>query len=252
MKRVPSIPGRNHKMVVVDFSNPFLRDFFPKWLEAHKGHLDAIRESLPAWAAAARADEESLARRGKQKPRPLAVVFDIDEVLLCNVQLNGYQVPANVQGPEAIDFHAADFFTDPRTGKAWGREDPHNPLLPGAEALVGAAVAEGFEVFFITGRLESIRDETVENFRVVNLAADGGAPLTVAALRRRGPGEVLTMCPDAAYPPPGASIRPFKEKRRGDIEKTHRIVLNAGDQPSDLGLYGDRQYYLPHPFYFTP
>ena len=59
------------------------------------------------------------------------------------------------------------------------------------------------------------------------------------------------MCPDKAHPPPTESIRPWKEGRRAVIEKEYRIVLNVGDQMSDLGLHGDRQYYLPHPFYTT-
>jgi predicted secreted acid phosphatase len=46
-------------------------------------------------------------------------------------------------------------------------------------------------------------------------------------------------------------VRPFKEGRRKKIQETHRIVMNIGDQVSDLGLYGDVQVHCPQPFYFT-
>lgn len=240
-------PGREkQKMVVVDFSNPFLRDYFPKWLRAHQASLDAIRAQLPAWVAESQKVEREEAEAGKRPPRPIAVVFDIDEVLLCNTHLNGFRAPAGTQGAAPIDFHVADFFTDPATGKSWGREDPGDPPLPGANALMEEIAALGVQPFFITGRLESIRGITIEDFRRAGFISDRLSEASLAA----GEG-VLVMCPDDAYPPPGQSIRPFKEGERAKIEKTHRIVLNVGDQPSDLGLYGDRQYYLPHPFYST-
>ena len=59
------------------------------------------------------------------------------------------------------------------------------------------------------------------------------------------------MCPDAEYPPPGQTVRPYKESRRRVIEASHRIVVNIGDQVSNLGLYGDVQVHVPHPFYYT-
>lgn len=236
-------------MVYVDLSNPFLRDYFPKWLRSHSAALDSIRAQLPEWAAASRRAEAELARREGRAPRPLAVVFDIDEVLLCNTHLNGFQAPAGVQGPAPIDFHIADFFVDRATGKPWIRNDPGDPPLPGANALLAEAVALGLRPFFVTGRLESIRDRTVEDFRRAGftrseLASD--APLAAEDLKT-----TLVLCPDGLRPPPTESIRPWKEGRRAVIEKDFRIVLNVGDQASDLGLYGDRQCCLPHPFYTT-
>jgi predicted secreted acid phosphatase len=232
-------------MVVLDFSNPFLRDYFPKWLRAHGEHLRAVREALPAWAAEARVAEGAQAAREGRAPRPLAAVFDIDEVLLCNTHLNGYR--AAEPGSEAVDFHVADFFTDPATGGPWGRRDPGDPPLPGARALLEEVAALGVQPFFITGRLEAIRAITAEDFRRAGFT-DAAVPAADLAAERG----ILVMCPDGLLTGDGPprSIRPFKEGRRALIEKTHRIILNAGDQISDLGLHGDRQYYLPHPFYF--
>jgi len=250
MKKPVPIPGREKQnMVIVDFGNPFLRDYFPKWLQSHKEHLNEIKQILPAWAKEAREIERREATQTNRAPRPIAVVFDIDEVLLCNTHLNGFKAPAGVQGPNPIDFHVADFFIDQATGKSWGREDPGDPPLPGAVALLEQLAILNIQPFFITGRLESIRDITIEDFRRAGFTDTPGAAIRPGDLQAdRG---ILVMCRDDEYPAPGESIRPFKEGHRERIEKTHRIMLNVGDQPSDLGLYGDRQYYLPHPFYST-
>ena len=178
------------------------------------------------------------------------MVLDIDEVLLCNTHLNGFAAAAGVQGPDPVDFHVADFFTDRVSGEPWGRADTGDPALPGALALLREVVAQGIRPFFVTGRLESIRAITVEDFRRAGFVGAPGAPLEAKELAA-GPASVLLMCPDADDPPPGQSTRPFKEGRRAEIEKARRIVFNAGDQVSDLGLHGDHQVYLPHPFYYT-
>jgi predicted secreted acid phosphatase len=248
-------------MVYVDFSNPYLRDYLRDYCEAHRRHLDNIRARLTGWVALARAAEARESATEGRTPRPLAAVFDVDEVVLANIHMNKFQAPAGVQGPAPIDFHACDYYLAP-DGRPWPRDDLRlNPLLPGARELLEACREFKLEVYFITGRLESIRDETVENFVYVGLAGDhttsslapGPAPLftkeSIAV-----PGGRLIMYPDAEYPPPGqnlASVRPYKESRRRAIQETHRIVLNIGDQVSDLGLYGDVQVHCPHPFYFT-
>jgi predicted secreted acid phosphatase len=251
--RRSTIPGRRHKMVFVDFSNPYLRFYLSAgYGEAHRRHLDNVRACLPGWAATARLSEAKEAAAAGRPPRPLAATLDIDEVLLSNIHMNVFQAPAGEQGAEAVDFHAADYFTAPN-GKPWPRDDLRlNPLLPGARELLEALRDQDIRVFFITGRLESIRDETVENFEYVGLA---GADAPAGALYRRealmsaaGP---LFMCPDAESPRPGESVRPYKESRRRAIEATHRIIVNVGDQVSDLGLYGDAQVHVPHPFYYT-
>jgi HAD superfamily, subfamily IIIB (Acid phosphatase) len=253
--RKSAIVGRKHKMVFVDFSNPYLRDYLGGYCEAHRRHLDGVRERLPSWVATARAAEGGSGRAAEGgSGRPLAAVFDIDEVVLANIHMNVFQAPAGAQGAAAIDFHACDHYLAPN-GLPWPRDDLRlNPLLPGARELMEACRALGVEIFFITGRLESIRDETVENFVFVGLAGGhdsaGSTPLfTKESIAT--PGGRLVMCPDAEYPPPGQTVRPYKESRRRVIQETHRIVLNIGDQVSDLGLYGDVQVHCPHPFYYT-
>jgi hypothetical protein len=234
----------------VDFSNPYLRWYLAGYCEAHRAFLAGVRERLSAWLATSRADEARGAAALGRVPRPLAAVLDLDEVVFSNIHMNVFQAPAGEQGPEAVDFHAADYFLAP-DGRPWPRDDLRlNPLLPGVRGLLEALLREGVRVFFVTGRLESIRDETVENFAFVGLAsAAPGALFGLDELSR--PGDTLIMCPDAEYPAPGQSVRPFKEARRREIEARYRISVNLGDQVSDLGLYGDTQVYAAHCFYYT-
>lgn len=231
-------------MVFVDFGNPFLRAFLTHFAAKHQDSLEEIRHMLPKVAEEVRAAEEKQAAEKGGAPRPLAAVLDIDEVVLANIHMNSY-------AGEGVDFHAADYYTAP-DGRPWPRDDLRlNPLLPGARELLESLLALGIRVFFITGRLESIRDETVDNFVYVGLAgSDPDALFAVADLS--APGGSLIMCPDAEYPPAGWSVRPFKESRRRAIEERYRICLNVGDQASDLGAHGDWQVWLPHPFYWTP
>lgn len=222
-------------MVFVDFSNPYLRRHLAEdYCAAHRRHLEEVCRRLPGLAAAAAGDA-----------RPLAAVLDVDEVILCNIHENSFRAPAGAQGPEPVDFHACDHYLAPG-GTPWPREDTRlNPLLPGARELLEMLRHLGVEPFLVTGRLESLRAETVENLAFV------GAELPLALLADPAGGR-LVMCPDAGRPPPGASIGPWKEKCRATIDKTHRIVVNVGDQVSDLGLYGDSHYHCHHPFYHTP
>ena len=235
--------------MAVDFGNPYLRDYVRGFCDAHRRHLHGVQSRLAGWVSDSRQREALAAAAGRRAPRPLAATLDIDEVILSNIHMNVFRAPAGVQGPNPIDFHAADYFLAP-DGRPWPRDDLRlNPLLPGARDLLETLRDLGVRVYMITGRLESIRDETVENLVFVGLAAN-----TEDALFRPDdiarPGGSLIMCPDAEHPPPGESVRPYKESRRRAIEATHRIVLNVGDQVSDLGLYGDVQVLCPHPFYW--
>lgn len=240
--RPSNIPGRKHKTIAVDFSNPFLRAFFAGYPKAHEARLNEAARSLPGWVDTSRVQERADAAAAGRAPRPLAIVCDIDEVILSNIHMNSFYAPAGAQGPDAVDFHAADAF-------GWPRGARLNPLLPGAFDLLACARRLGLAVFFVTGRLEPIREETVENLVQVGLAGDSDEKVlrTADLLRPDGP---LLMCTETLYPKLGESIRPFKEGRRQSIEKNHRIVLNLGDQVSDLGLFGDVQVLVPHPFYY--
>jgi predicted secreted acid phosphatase len=219
-------------MVFVDFTNPYLREYLKTYGDEHRRRLDDIRTRLPVWVERAKKMEAGPASR------PLAVVLDIDEVLLSNIHMNSFQ---GEQNDECVDFHAADYFVGPN-GAPWPRGSRLNPLLPGVPELLEAIRALNLTIFLITGRLESIRDETVENFEVLGLFEKH--------FDRESFAQRLVMCPDTESIQ--RSVRPFKESRRREISRQYRIVLNVGDQVSDLGLYGDVQMHCAHPFYYTP
>lgn len=252
-------------MVFVDFSNPWLRGYLKTaYLPEHERKLAAIQSTVAARAAIARASEVTGASESKAPARPLAAVLDIDEIVLANIHMNAIELGRNQSPLEVGSFCACDYYFAP-DGRAWPRGDLRlNPLLPGAKNLIAAFLAEGIEVFFITGRAESLRSETVENFVFVGLAGgdtsgdtggdtggDTSGPLLNARRLLDPASGQLTMCPDSDLPAAGESIRPFKEARRGQISQTHRILMNIGDQVSDLGYHGDYQILVPHPFYRT-
>ena len=91
-------------------------------------------------------------------------------------------------------------------------------------------------VFFLTGRPEQFRDVTAKNLRE-------------AGYRGRWK---LVLRPAADFANP--SVVPFKRRaRRNFAREGHRILVNLGDQWSDLrGGYAARAYKLPNPMYFNP
>jgi len=219
-------------MVFVDFSNPYLRRYLERaYLSEHEANLDKVRLTVPRCIA-----------DGKGDPRPLAAVMDIDEVVLANIHMNV---------DRESGFFACDYYRAP-DGRPWPRDDTRlNPLLPGAKKLLEAFKSHDVTIFFITGRAESLRAETVENFEYVGLAGPPGRALFATEQLLDAACGQLAMCPDAQLPATGKSIRPFKEARRAEIASSYRIIMNVGDQASDLGNYGDMQILLMHPFYRT-
>jgi acid phosphatase len=158
---------------------------------------------------------EKRARVGKKDER-LAVVFDIDETALSN-----WAVMLDC-GFCAYKIQVKDY---PNT------KDP--AIVPVLE-LYRLAKRLGVKTFFITGRSESQRDFTSTNLK--DAGYDGW--------------EDLVMRPDKNTDP----ARIFKSDRRQEIvDKGYTIVLNIGDQASDLaGCCSERSFKLPNPFYLVP
>ena len=221
-------------MVLLDASNPFLRKYFPWWLKNHETSLQMIAETLPKCRDESLQQEVEKALYEGRSSRYLAVVFDIDEVLLCNTH-------HTLQD----DFSIADFFIDPASGECWERLSQNDPPLPGALQLITQAVNLGLRVFFVTGRRESLREQTLDDFRRAGFTRSEAfpkAPLQLGQLE-----ETLLMYPDSSPPP----IQRWKEQQREIIQKNYRIVANIGDQVSDMGRHTDNNFLTPHPFYTT-
>ncbi len=143
----------------------------------------------------------------------LAAVFDIDETSLSN-----------------WDAMAGCGFCSYTVERKLYSED-HDPAIAPVLQLFNFAKAKGVALFFVTGRQEAERAITIKNLNEVGYS--GWAD--------------LIMQPDGNKLPAGI----FKPKDRQAIaEKGYRIVLNIGDQASDLaGCCSERVFKLPNPFY---
>lgn len=110
-----------------------------------------------------------------------------------------------------------------------------NPAIQPTLALYRYAKANHIAVFFITGRTESCRSNTIRNLEKTGFTHWEG----------------LTFKPDNYHE---KTIVPYKSNARADIEKQgYEIILNIGDQKSDLaGGHAEKTFKLPNPYYFLP
>jgi len=155
-------------------------------------------------------------RDSKEK---LAMVLDIDETSLSNY-------------PEMVK---ADFAYDSKAFDAWVKS-AQGQAIPGSLRLYREAQRLGVSVFFITGRPEAERDATERN-----LKEQGYRDWQGLTLRRASTA--------------GESTEAYKSAARAEIAaQGYRIVLNVGDQWSDLRGKPEAEFSVkyPDPFYFIP
>ncbi len=108
--------------------------------------------------------------------------------------------------------------------------------IPGTLKLAQRAQQLGVAVFFITGRDDTLRVATEQNLR--SAGYENWAGLT---LRSKDELHEATI--------------PYKSAARAQIAKAgYRIILNVGDQWSDLKGTPQAEYSvkLPNPFYYIP
>ncbi len=143
----------------------------------------------------------------------LAAVFDIDETSLSNWAA------------------MADCGFCAYTVERKLYSEDHDTAIAPVLQLYNFAKAKGVALFFVTGRQEAERAVTIKNLNEVGYS--GWAD--------------LIMQPDGNKLPAGV----FKPKdRQAIVDKGYRIVLNIGDQASDLaGCCSERVFKLPNPFY---
>jgi len=145
-----------------------------------------------------------------------AVVFDIDETSLSNWDA----------------MSSCGFCAYSVQSKLYS--NAHDPAISPILELYNFAKSKGATVFFVTGRQEAQRQLTIGNLQEVGYS--GWAD--------------LIMQPDGNKLP----ARIFKPQNRSSIEqKGYHILLNIGDQASDLaGCCAERTFKLPNPFYQIP
>jgi hypothetical protein len=137
----------------------------------------------------------------------------------------------SIHGPEGMRFSGvADiqqqlFFTPSSPGKLiWG-VGPAFSIADDPRAVA---------VFFITGRPPELRDATERNLR-----QEGYRPAGVILLPE---GKTFESAADFKAP-----------ERRKLAEQGYTIIVNMGDQESDLrGGYAEKTFKLPNPVYFLP
>ena len=149
----------------------------------------------------------------------LALVLDIDETALSNwEEMSG----AN------FEYNSKDF-------NAWV-ESAQTPAIESTLRIYSAAARLGVKVFFITGRPETQRASTESNLRLRGFS-------TWEKLILRKPDQTKM------------SALAYKAGERAKIAAAgYRIVLNVGDQWSDLRGKPEAELSVkyPDPFYFIP
>ncbi len=161
-------------------------------------------------------------RRRVAHARPaekLAMVFDIDETSLSNWKLEVQE----------------DFTYDKKASEAWD-ESGQASAIPGSLRLEQEALRLGVSVFFITGRPEREREVTEQNLKAQGF--NGWQQLTLRSAEMEG-----------------KTAEVYKSNvRAGIVAEGYTIVLNVGDQWSDLKGKPEAEFSVkyPNPFYFIP
>jgi len=147
-----------------------------------------------------------------------AIVLDIDETTLSN-----YSDIAKRDFGGTMDAFRKDMVK--------GTDPAIEPMLK----LYRYAKSNNIAVFFITGRMEDKRSITIANLENAGYHDWDGLTL------RKGK---FQTAPAAVYK---------TAKRKELTEQGYDIILNIGDQKSDLrGGYADKRFKLPNPYYLIP
>lgn len=161
------------------------------------------------------------------KGAPKAILFDVDDTTL---NTYNYEIFSN-------------FVYNPDTNAAFVNAGVF-PAVPGMAGLEHTAEAEGYQVYFLTGRPESQRAGTVSNLTNVGFDVDS-SHLFLKDLAN----PIYSSCA------PSCTTIQYKSLTRRYIESQLGvdIVANFGDQYSDLiGGYADKTVKIPNPMYYLP
>jgi len=141
------------------------------------------------------------------------------------------------------------------------------PAVPGMVTMVNEAAAEGYAIFFVTGRGVAQEAATLGNLTSDGIGVDAGYPTPTTL--SNGEDGLFTKPPVGSYPDylnkpefcAGAIAAnrscptiQYKSGVRAHIESLgYEIVANFGDQFSDLkGGFADKTFKMPNPNYYLP
>lgn len=169
--------------------------------------------------------------KAPKKPRP-AIVLDVDDTTLSTYS---YEIYTN-------------FVYNPTSNEAFVNAGSASvfPPTPGMPGLVSHAAADGYAIFYLTGRPATQRTGTVANLS----SAGYTAPTTDHLFMKDYPNEPwLAICLTTT-----CTTTQYKSLTRQYIEsKGYDIVADFGDQYSDLnGGFTDKTFKLPNPMYYLP
>jgi acid phosphatase len=195
--------------------------------------LDAALKD-PTWDALPKRDRTQPSS-ATSKP---AVIVDIDETVLDN---SPYQARLVANGKEYDEF----------TWSEWCREKRAKPL-PGALEFAQEAARRGVTVFYLSNRAQDLNAPTLENLRADGFPVEGDGAFL-------GLGTIVEGC---------EQIGTEKGCRRALVGRTHRVLMQFGDQIGDFvdvdantpagrraaiepyaGWIGERWFVLPNPTY---
>jgi 5'-nucleotidase (lipoprotein e(P4) family) len=203
--------------------------------QTYRSALSQLDRGLktPAWDALTKEDRDTPATG-----LPPAVIVDIDETVLDN---SPYQARLVRDGKGFDEFTWAE----------WVKEEAAKPV-PGALEFTRAASARGVTVYYISNRAEDLGPATLANLRKAGFPIKDDSQFL-------GLGTIVDGCEDSGSE---------KGCRRKLVGRTHRVLLQFGDQIGDmvtvlannaegreaavrpyLGWVGERWFVLPGPTY---
>lgn len=144
-------------------------------------------------------------RKNPLKRLKPAIILDIDETVLDNSPYQARLVQGN------SDFNEFSW-------SEWCREKAAKPM-PGALEFAQLAAKHGVSVFYLSNRAQDLNEVTLDNLR-----ADG-FPVTSGEQAFLGLGTVVDGC---------EQVGTEKGCRRELIGRTHRVLLQVGDQIGDF------------------
>jgi acid phosphatase len=181
-----------------------------------KTYVDSGEYQQDIARVAAEAEAWLTQRAPRVEGQKLAAVFDVDETLLSNLP----------------HIQKMDYGYQPVEWDTWV-DSAHAPAIAPVCDLFRTARKLGLTIFILSGRSEQDRASTEKNLHAAGI--DGYA--------------ALCLKDKASDEPTGV----FKtEWRRKITAEGYTIILNIGDQESDLaGGYAEKTFKLPNPFYIT-